>query len=142
MKQESLYRVVDANLNRLREGVRVVEEVFRFIYEDEQRSVALKKIRHRLQDIENELDTYELLAARDSGSDIFSEGAVAAESRRDTLESLVKANIRRAQEASRVLEEFLKMSEVPQTALIAKEVRFSLYTIEKEWGVDAKKEEK
>ena len=137
MSKVSIYRVIDANLNRLREGVRVSEEVFRFIYENESLALSLKKIRHEVMAIEQSLDEKQLLLARDSSGDMFSAGMEAKESSRKNIEVLLKANLRRSQEAARVLEEFLKMSDVPESAETAKVIRFTLYQIEKEWSVHA-----
>ena len=39
-------RLIDANLNRLREGIRVVEDIFRYIYNNKQISTKLKSLRH------------------------------------------------------------------------------------------------
>jgi hypothetical protein len=40
------YRVIDANLNRLREGIRVVEDIYRYILDDKDIASRLKNIRH------------------------------------------------------------------------------------------------
>jgi len=45
---QEIYRVLDANFNRAREGLRVTEEVARFILEDPQLTARLKDLRHRL----------------------------------------------------------------------------------------------
>ena len=45
MKSNNL-RLMDANLNRLREGIRVVEDIFRYIYNDKQTALKLKNLRH------------------------------------------------------------------------------------------------
>lgn len=136
MKQEALYRVLDANLNRLREGVRVVEEIYRFVLEDETSAVTLKELRHELQSIEAVLGYEELLAARDSEGDMFAQGTLGKEIARADVTALFRANIRRAQEAARVLEEFLKLSKAAELSETAKKIRFELYTREKEWGSD------
>jgi hypothetical protein len=39
-------RLIDANLNRLREGIRVVEDIFRYIYNNKEISTKLKSLRH------------------------------------------------------------------------------------------------
>ena len=44
--QNNTYRIIDANLNRLREGIRVVEDIFRYIYNDKELSTKLKNLRH------------------------------------------------------------------------------------------------
>lgn len=129
---EGIYRIIDANLNRLREGLRVVEEYYRFYCEDSQRATELKELRHKVIAIESTLSQDALLNARDSEDDPFNAGMLGKEGERESLISLLLANIRRAQEAARVLEEYIKL--LPETqdgAEIAKGIRFALYTIEK-----------
>ena len=48
MKDEKLYRVMDANLNRAKEGLRVCEDICRFVYDQRQWTSGLKTIRHQL----------------------------------------------------------------------------------------------
>jgi hypothetical protein len=132
----NIYRVIDANLNRLREGVRVVEECFRFILDDTEKALRLKDIRHKVRNVEEGIDRNSLLSARDSVNDPFAKGVVAKEGERESLEELVLANIRRAQEAARVLEEYLKLVDAAPQSELSKQIRFALYTIEKEWVID------
>ncbi len=61
-----LFRVIDANINRLKEGVRVVEDIERYIFNNRELSSKLKVIRHSAK-VEN-LD--ELLTSRDSINDV------------------------------------------------------------------------
>ncbi len=59
-------RLIDANLNRLREGIRVVEDIFRYVYNDKQTAIKLKELRH-LSRLENYI---ELLETRDVKNDV------------------------------------------------------------------------
>lgn len=136
MNRSAVFRVLDANLNRLREGIRVVEEYYRFVLNDAVESKILKSLRHEIRQIEAGLDREELLAGRESDHDLFRSGSEARERERSGIEELVIANIRRSQEASRVLEEYLKLIEISPLSEIAKEIRFSLYSLEKRWGTD------
>ena len=45
---KDLYRIIDANFNRSKEGLRVCEDMARFVWDDKILSVALKNIRHDL----------------------------------------------------------------------------------------------
>jgi len=119
------FRVLDANLNRLKEGVRVVEDIFRYVIEDKKISLSLKELRHSV------LPSFypECIAYRDSINDIL-KPSTESEKRRDDLFSLVASNLKRAQEAARVLEELCKL-EYPQESLFFKGVRYELYAIEK-----------
>lgn len=122
----NLYRLIDANLNRLREGIRVVEDIQRFIFNNKDISKNLKKLRH-LSRIE---DDKLLLTNRDILNDIL-KSTTKSESGRENLDSVIKANIKRAQESSRVLEESLKIINDTEAEKF-KNIRYELYNIEKE----------
>ena len=118
-------RVIDANLNRLREGIRVVEDIFRYAYNNKEIAKALKSIRH--QSRIDELDA--LLDARDAQSDVL-RSTQKEELQRSDITNVITANFKRAQESSRVLEEIFKL----QDTILAehfKQIRYNLYTIEK-----------
>ena len=122
----SLYRVIDANLNRLKEGVRVIEDIARYVNNDKTLASKLKEIRHqsRIDDIQN------LLGSRDSVNDVL-RPTVVSEMNRDSLESIIIANYKRAQESSRVLEELYKIVD-PKLSENFKSLRYALYQLEKE----------
>jgi len=134
MNRAAIFRVLDANLNRLREGIRVVEEYYRFVLNDGEMSRKLKTLRHQIREIESGLNRDELLAGRESDHDPFRSGSEARERQRAGMNELVLANLRRSQEAARVLEEYLKLVEESPLSEQAKEIRFSLYSVEKRWG--------
>ena len=122
----SLYRVIDANLNRLKEGVRVIEDIARYVNNDKALASKLKEVRHksRIDDIQN------LLNSRDSVNDVL-RPTVVSEMNRDSLESIIIANYKRAQESSRVLEELYKIVD-PELSENFKSLRYALYQLEKE----------
>ena len=141
MDNIKIYRVIDANLNRLREGIRVCEEYFRFIVEDNGLAKKLKLIRQKVREIDNSTDLETRLWSRDSVNDPFAEGTIGSEIRRESLSDTVLASFKRSQEAARVLEEYLKLIENNLGSNLSKSVRFALYTLEKEWVISGKKEE-
>lgn len=117
-------RLIDANLNRLREGIRVVEDIFRYIYNDKDTSIKLKTLRHLAR-----LENYtELLETRDVENDVL-RSSIKSEQNRDDLYSILIANFKRAQESSRVLEEFTKLSSIEDSENF-KYIRYELYTLE------------
>ena len=70
-KDKNISRIIDANANRLKEGLRVCEEVARFILENRSLTRKLKGIRHSIDAIiKKKFSKYELLSQRDSSSDI------------------------------------------------------------------------
>jgi thiamine-phosphate pyrophosphorylase len=121
----SLHRTIDANLNRLREGIRVVEDIYRYIYNNKEIASQLKTIRHN-----SRTNIYsELLEARDIVNDCL-KGTTDSEKSRDDLISIIIANFKRAQESARVLEEVLKLFDTLESAKF-KSIRYELYNIEK-----------
>ena len=118
-------RLLDANLNRLREGIRVVEDIFRYIHNDKQTSSKLKELRHL-----SRLENYsELLSSRDIKNDVL-KGSTKSEQSRENLDSILIANFKRAQESARVLEEFSKLLSTKDSENF-KYIRYELYDLEK-----------
>ncbi|MDR1554469.1 MAG: thiamine-phosphate pyrophosphorylase [Campylobacteraceae bacterium] len=120
-----ILRLIDANLNRLREGIRVVEDIRRYCFDDETVAKELKKLRHKAR-----LEPYlALLKTRDIENDVLKSTTKSESSRKDLL-SIQIANLKRAQESARVLEETLKLYDAKE-AQNFKEIRYYLYAIEK-----------
>lgn len=119
--------MADANLNRAREGLRVLEDSARFLREDSNLSRRLKRLRHRL-DFVSRRNYPKLLAARDSWRDI---GSRTKETGKRNVRGVLIANFRRSQEALRVLEEFSGIFGKNGSQGF-KRIRFELYQIEKE----------
>lgn len=130
---EAVLRVIDANLNRLREGLRVIEDTLRFIYDDGEITLFLKDSRHVLGKFVNELPggRAALLAARDSAGDVGAGLNTRSEMNRPTHREILVANFKRAQEAARVLEEYAKIFSAERAAEM-KKIRFMLYKLEKD----------
>ncbi len=126
----AVFRVLDANLNRLREGLRVVEEYCRLVQNDVSFK-QLKEIRHRAQKLYSpELESL-CLQARQADNDVGSRTYSASEAARENFLAVVQAGLKRAQEAGRVIEEYAKIIQEDDVSRRAKELRFSLYTLEK-----------
>ena len=129
-KKESsvgLERLIDANLNRLKEGIRVIEDIARYVYDDAGLTPRLKTLRHQLQKAYNP----DRLIYRDIENDIQKE-TIPSELNRGTIDDLVIANFSRAQESSRVLEESFKLTDAALSELF-KSIRYELYALEKEY---------
>lgn len=123
---DSTLRILDANLNRLREGIRVIEDILRYGFNHKDFALQLKNLRHRCK-----INNFEsFLHSRDSQNDVL-KPSTKQEQNRANLKSIVVANFKRAQESARVLEEILKLSEVPKSEEF-KEIRYTLYVLEKE----------
>ncbi|MCK5295239.1 MAG: thiamine-phosphate pyrophosphorylase [Arcobacteraceae bacterium] len=118
-------RLIDANLNRLAEGIRVVEDIFRYVLDDKTTSKRLKALRHKAR-----VDLYDqLINSRDIKNDVLKTSTTSEQTRAD-LTSILIANFKRAQESSRVLEEFTKLISTKDSENF-KYIRYELYDIEK-----------
>jgi thiamine-phosphate pyrophosphorylase len=122
------YRIIDANLNRAREALRVIEDALRFVLEDENLSKEIKKLRHAADKILRN-DYAVLITARDSASDT---GRKTKEPAKKTLQGLITSNFKRAGEALRTLEEYSKVVFASQAAKF-KKLRFKVYALEKKF---------
>lgn len=124
MDNNSSLRLIDANLNRLREGIRVVEDIFRYVYNNKEVATKLKNLRH----LARTQNYYELLETRDVKNDVLRE-SIKSEQNRDNLNSILIANFKRAQESARVLEEFTKLTSIKDSENF-KYIRYELYNSE------------
>lgn len=121
-----LYRVIDANLNRLKEGIRVIEDIVRYRDNDKTTATKLKSLRHQAK-----LDNItQLLTHRDSINDVL-RPSTKSEQQRSSVKAIMLANFKRAQESARVLEEMLKLKDVTLSETF-KHIRYELYDLEKE----------
>ena len=121
-----LFRVVDANLNRLKEGIRVVEDIMRYRDNNKELSQKLKSLRHKARVKE----TKELLLHRDSINDVLRASTNSELNRSDIL-GVLTANFKRGQESARVLEELYKLENIEYSENF-KYIRYELYNLEKE----------
>ena len=130
-RSESIYRIIDANINRAKEGLRVCEEIARFILCEPSLTSGIKKIRHQLQTALNKLPTskFNLLKQRDSIKDVGRDISIKEMKRKD-YKDVFFANIQRAKESARVLEEFSKLIN-KHVAYRLKRIRYSIYEMEK-----------
>ena len=146
IEAEAAWRILDANLNRSREGLRVLEDYARFVRNDANLSGQLKDLRHELVAAESLLPKLktanrqanadgafarELLLHRDTAHDVGTQISTAAESSRNEMSSVVIANSRRVQEALRSLEEFGKLI-APEFSATVKQIRYRSYTLQQQ----------
>jgi thiamine-phosphate pyrophosphorylase len=121
-----LYRVIDANINRLKEGIRVIEDIMRYRDNNKTLSRQLKDLRHKARVNE----TRELLKYRDSINDVL-RASSKSELNRTDIQSILSANFKRGQESARVLEELYKLENIEYSENF-KFIRYELYNLEKE----------
>ncbi|MFQ6122926.1 MAG: thiamine phosphate synthase, partial [Dehalococcoidales bacterium] len=123
-------RIIDANLNRIGEGLRLLEDVARLLLNDSTLTQQLKNMRHELVKVEGSLHR-QLLQARDSEGDVGIDLKAPGEEKQRELPETIVANARRVQESLRVMEELAKMPNTTLDLERFKRARFDLYTIEK-----------
>ena len=130
MIRRRIIRTIDANINRICEGLRVLEDISRFILEDAEISHQLKSVRHQLNQAADSIGLT-LVEMRDSVGDIGANYDLTLEHK--DLCSIVRANAKRVQEGIRVLEELSKLSqlELSVSPVQMKEARYLVYSIEK-----------
>ncbi|MEW6573579.1 MAG: thiamine phosphate synthase [Bacillota bacterium] len=127
MEAKVLYRLLDANLNRACEGLRVLEDVARFMLGDATLSKTIRGARHELRRAAPNLPG-DLLSARDVSGDF---GTAYREASHLGTSSFVTANARRVQEAARVLEETARCL-MPEAVETFKRTRFLAYELEQD----------
>ena len=130
---EKLYRIIDANVNRASEGLRVLEDLARFQYNDRAVSERLKILRHAIR--KNIMDCLpQCIEQRDSSGDIgLSISMETGVDAKSTVTELVTANFKRLQEALRTIEEYLKLTGRYELSKRYEGFRFDSYNEEKEY---------
>ncbi|MBN2158969.1 MAG: thiamine phosphate synthase [Spirochaetes bacterium] len=132
MADRALYTAIDANLNRALEGMRVCEDVMRFYLRRDDYSGRLKALRHSVADAARLFPADLLLEGRDVAADVQKFIDLPGEKSRGSIGSLFKANLHRAMEAVRSLEEFGKLVCPDMNDNPFQRIRFSLYELEPE----------
>ena len=121
----AIARILDANLDRSREGLRIIEEWCRFGLNHSQLAQSCKEMRQELA----QWHTADLRLARDTPADVGTSLSHPQEETRSSLENLLQANLCRVQEALRVLEEYGKLYN-PLMGESFKQLRYQVYAIE------------
>jgi thiamine-phosphate pyrophosphorylase len=126
----ALHRILDASANRCREGLRVVEDFVRFALDDAFLSRKLKELRHQITEVLRHLKQEEWIAARDTTNDVGTKTTTNSEAYRGTTLDVVRASMKRIEEALRSLEEYSKLIDVELSSRLEAS-RYFFYTIEK-----------
>ncbi|MFM7867218.1 MAG: thiamine phosphate synthase, partial [Planctomycetaceae bacterium] len=134
--ERGLLRVLDAGLNRAREGLRVLEDYGRFVCDDGAVATGLKQLRHELCEAEGRVaglrpGSAERLLSRDTAGDVGAGVTLASEQQRGDGGGLLVANLRRVQESLRSLEEFGKLLD-SEFAGAMKRLRYRSYILEQQ----------
>ncbi|MDD4985267.1 MAG: thiamine phosphate synthase [Dehalococcoidales bacterium] len=130
---QQILRIIDVNLNRASEGLRVIEDIARLVLNDAAISGQIKAMRHRTVEGDLALNK-QLVGARDARGDVGINLEVPGQAEEKDLPLVLVANSRRVQESLRTIEELTRTSGIylgldPESF---KQSRFELYTIEQE----------
>lgn len=123
--QPAICRILDANLDRAREGLRIIEEWCRFGLNSAHLASECKDMRQELA----RWHSAEIRAARDTPGDPGTDLTHPQEEQRSSVEQLLQANLCRVEEALRVLEEYGKLYDLEMSAAL-KQMRYRVYTLE------------
>ena len=126
--EKSLYRILDANLNRAKEGLRVCEDLCRYIWDQKALTRSFKDIRHQLTAIMAESDRKKALEARHIQGDV-GRGTTLSENKRKDIKAVFWANSQRVKESLRVLEEVVKLIDAGKSMKL-KSLRYKVYALE------------
>ena len=123
-----LYRILDANFNRAKEGLRVCEDICRYGWDNKPLTRAYKDLRHQLTLVGALLSFDKALKARDITADV-GRPTTASEGRRKDLAGVFWANSQRVKESLRVVEEVAKLLNT-KAAQNTKALRYKVYALE------------
>lgn len=129
LKNTASLRIIDVNFNRAQEGLRVCEELARFVFNSKSSAKDIKALRHSLNSNirKSKLSLISLIDARNARGDV---GKDFPSAKRKSMFNVFSANAQRVKESLRVLEEFLKLFDDRISSQVQKN-RFKFYTIEK-----------
>lgn len=129
--KKQILRIIDANYNRAKEGLRVCEDIVRLLIEDKHATLQLKRIRHAVSHIisASRIHSYHLEGYRDSAFDVGKN--LRADAAKEKIFDIFSANAQRVKEAIRVLEEMLSLFDKDAARRFLR-LRFQFYGAEKE----------
>ena len=129
--RHSILRIIDANINRAKEGCRVCEDIMRLAFNDKNNTLKLKKIRHHVSSIINssEIKQFEIIRHRNSLADVGKRTRI--NNCRNKTADIFMANSQRTKEAIRVLEELFCIFD-DTTSKKFQNLRFKFYNAEKD----------
>jgi len=129
--EHAVYRIIDANFNRAREAIRVIEEYCRFALNSVPLTERAKQIRHELSTAIDKLDAGRLISSRDTLGDVGIGRTIEKQLVRSELKDCFTAGCKRLTEALRSLAETAQTLNRTVAETIEK-LRYSAYTLEKD----------
>ncbi len=135
-----VYRILDANANRAREALRVIEDLARFGLDDASVAGPAKEMRSRLARTMRRFPPEALLVSRDTPGDVGTELTSPTEAERADAPAVADAACKRLSEALRTLEEYAKVAAKatgagPETPAAFQALRYDAYTLQQRVGL-------
>ncbi|MFH1622429.1 MAG: hypothetical protein ABIA97_04835 [Candidatus Omnitrophota bacterium] len=129
--KNNMLRIIDANINRAKEGARVCEDIMRLVVEDKNNTLKLKKIRHAISHItkSSKIKQMDIIQQRNSSSDICKKSRM--QTFKERIPDVFMANSQRIKEALRVLEELFCIFDNASSKKF-QNLRFKFYDVEKD----------
>jgi thiamine-phosphate pyrophosphorylase len=129
--EQAAYRIIDANFNRAREALRVIEEYCRFVLNSALLTSRAKQLRHELCATISGLDSGRLISGRDAFGDVGAGRTIEQQFERVGLTDVFTAACKRLSEALRAIAEVAQIENRCLAQDIEK-LRFTAYTLEKD----------
>jgi thiamine-phosphate pyrophosphorylase len=133
MTMREMYRILDANFNRSREALRVIEDCGRFALNDPAITAMAKHFRSDLKELFEQLPRDELITSRNTPGDLGRDLTSPSEPKRKDLQDVATAACKRLTESLRTIEEYCKIVS-PDMALQVERMRYDAYTLEQRLG--------
>ncbi|MCH2145173.1 MAG: thiamine phosphate synthase [Phycisphaerales bacterium] len=121
-------RILDANANRAREALRVLEDGARFLLDDPEASRGFKELRHALVEVIGSLPSGLLESSRETAGDVGRSIRVDSEFTREDPLAVIRAAAGRLGEALRSIEEWSKTID-PEVAARVEVLRYRSYEL-------------
>jgi len=134
-------RVVDANANRARESLRILDDYCRFVLDDAVLTQEVKSLRHDLVELLSRIPSQTLHESRETLADVGTAITAGGEMIRESPSEVAQVNLKRLQESLRSLEEFGKLLS-RELSVGLEALRYRSYTIEKAISIGADSRER
>ena len=124
-----LLRIIDVNLNRLDESLKLIEDIIRFHLEDKVTISEIRNIRRDFLTIKRSLPLTQIVGSRRSFQDLGRKAKFDFGGKKN-CSGLLLSGFSRAKESSRIIEETLKTKDIRLSNKV-KEIRFKIYDLER-----------
>jgi thiamine-phosphate pyrophosphorylase len=123
-------RIIDVNLNRLDESLKLIEDITRFHLKNRTLLAKMREIRKNFLQFKQSLPLEYIIGARRSHRDLGRKARFDS-GKKKSSGGLILSNLSRAKESSRIIEETLKTMKISLSRAM-KDIRFQIYDFEKE----------